>query len=78
MTVHAQFTHAWLKLHSDFDLCSFRDCQEKDNRIMVAEQCLIVDWSIPGWPHVGMRGHWVGRLLVLWITGILDTNIETG
>ena len=24
------------QLHSDF---SFRDCQEKDNRIMVAEQC---------------------------------------
>ena len=38
VAVHAQFTHVWLKLHSDFDL-SFRDCQEKENRIMVAEQC---------------------------------------
>ena len=28
---------------------------------------LIVDSSIPGWLHVGARGHWVGRLLVLWI-----------
>ena len=28
---------------------------------------LIVDSSIPGRLHVGTRGHWVGRLLVLWI-----------
>ena len=28
---------------------------------------MIVDSSIPGWLHVGTRGHWVGRLLVLWI-----------
>ena len=28
---------------------------------------LIVDSSIPGWLHVGTCGHWVGRLLVLWI-----------
>ena len=27
------------QLHSDFDLFSFRDCQEKVSRIMVAEQC---------------------------------------
>ena len=31
---------------------------------MVAEQC---DSSILGWLHVGTRGHWCGRLLVLWI-----------
>ena len=28
---------------------------------------LTVDPSIPGWLHVGTRGYWVGRLLVLWI-----------
>ena len=28
---------------------------------------MIVDSSIPGWPHVGTRGHLVGRLVVLWI-----------
>ena len=28
--------------------------------------------------YVGTRGHWVGRLLVLWILEILATNIETG
>ena len=28
---------------------------------------MIVESSIPGWLHVGTRGLWVGRLLVLWI-----------
>ena len=44
---------------------------------------LIVDSSIPGWLHVGTRGHWCGRLLVLWILEFwlrtsrrVDTTIE--
>ena len=28
---------------------------------------MIVDSLIPGWLHVGTRGHCVGRVLVLWI-----------
>ena len=35
-TIHACLVHSWIQT---FDLFSFRDCQEKDNRIMVAEQC---------------------------------------
>ena len=52
------------QLHSDF---SFSDCQEKDKSHHGSGAVLIVDSSILGWLHVGTRGHWVGRLLVLWI-----------
>ena len=43
----------------------------------------MVDSSIPSWLHVGTRGHWVGRLLVLWIVEFwlrtsrrVDTTME--
>ena len=35
-TIHACLIHSCIQT---FDLFSFRDCQEKDKRIMVAEQC---------------------------------------
>ena len=44
------------QLHSDFDLFQFRDCQEKDKRIMEAEQCwLLTRRFLVGCPliHVG-------------------------
>ena len=61
--IHARLVHSCLQTLICFHSAIFR----KKYLHHGSGAVLIVDSSIPGWLHVGTRGHWVGRLLVLWI-----------
>ena len=69
------------QLHSDFDFI-LRLLRKRESH-HGSGAVLIVDSSIPGWLHVGTRGHWCGRLLALWIlefwlrtSRLVDTTME--